>query len=137
MAKKKRSGAYNRNRGIRAEQRVVNELKELGFSGVTSSRNESKAADDNKVDIIDKNNQLPFNLNIQVKHQIPYPQYFKIREESTVPNESFVILWDKQEPREKNIVTVGRCAIMDINLFYKLIKSYGECNSNLSGERDK
>lgn len=92
MAKRRRSGAYNRNRGIRAEQKVVNELKELGFNGVVSSRSESKTTDDNKVDIIDKNNQLPFGLNIQVKHQIPYPQYFKIREESTVPNESFVIL---------------------------------------------
>lgn len=94
----------------------------MGYSGVVSSRSESKSADDNKVDIIDKNGQLPFNINIQVKHQIAYPQYFKIREQSTVPNESFVILWDKQEPREKNIITVGRCAIMDIDLFYKLIK---------------
>ena len=123
---RKRSGAYNRNRGQRAEQKVVNELKALGFTGVVTSRSESKTTDDNKVDIIDKNNQLPFDINIQVKHQIPYPQYFKIREQSTVPNDTFVILWDKQEPREKNIVTVGRCAIMDIELFYKLIEPYSK-----------
>lgn len=123
---KKRTGAYNRNRGQRAEQKVVKELKELGFTNVVSSRSESKATDDNKVDIIDKDKKLPFGLNIQVKHQIQYPQYFKIRSESTVPNESFVILWDKQEPREKNIITVGRCAIMDIDLFYKLIEPYAK-----------
>ena len=127
---RKRSGAYNRTRGQRADQKVVNELKELGFVGCVSSRSESKSADDNKQDIIDKNNQLPFNMTIQIKHQIPYPQYFKIREESTRPNESFVVLWDKQESREKNIVTVGRCAIMDIDLFYKLIKPYANGNSN-------
>ena len=111
---RKRSGAYNRSRGQRAEQKVVNELKALGFTGVVTSRSESKATDDNKVDIIDKNNQ------------IPYPQYLKIREQSTVPNNTFVILWDKQEPREKNIITVGRCAIMDIDLFYKLIEPYAK-----------
>ena len=96
-----------------------------------SSRQGSKATDDNKIDILDTEKQLPFGMNIQIKHQIPYPQYFKIREQSTVPNESFVILWDKQEAKEKNIITVGRCAIMDIELFYKLIKFYGESNRNV------
>ena len=128
---RKRSGSYNRTRGIRAEQKVVNELKALGFDKIMSSRQGSKATDDNKVDILDTENQLPFGMNIQIKHQIPYPQYFKIREQSTVPNESFVILWDKQEAKEKNIITVGRCAIMDIELFYKLIKFYGESNRNV------
>ena len=128
---RKRSGSYNRTRGIRAEQKVVNELKALGFDKVMSSRQGSKVTDDNKVDILDIDNQLPFGMNIQIKHQIPYPQYFKIREQSTVPNESFVILWDKQEAKEKNIITVGRCAIMDIELFYKLIKFYGESNRNV------
>ena len=128
---RKRSGSYNRIRGIRAEQKVVNELKSLGFDKVMSSRQGSKATDDNKVDILDTEKQLPFGMNIQIKHQIPYPQYFKIREQSTVPNESFVILWDKQEAKEKNIITVGRCAIMDIELFYKLIKFYGESNRNV------
>ena len=89
---RKRSGSYNRTRGIRAEQKVVNELKALGFDKVMSSRQGSKVTDDNKVDILDTENQLPFGMNIQIKHQIPYPQYFKIREQSTVPNESFVIL---------------------------------------------
>ena len=128
---RKRSGSYNRTRGIRAEQKVVNELKALGFDKIMSSRQGSKATDDNKIDILDTDNQLPFGMNIQIKHQIPYPQYFKIREQSTVPNESFVILWDKQEAKEKNIITVGRCAIMDIELFYKLIKFYGESNRNV------
>lgn len=89
---RKRSGSYNRTRGIRAEQKVVNELKALGFDKIMSSRQGSKVTDDNKVDILDTEKQLPFGMNIQIKHQIPYPQYFKIREQSTVPNESFVIL---------------------------------------------
>jgi len=124
---KKRSGAYNRTRGHRAEQKVVNELKELGFTEVVSSRSESKAMDDNKVDIIDKANKLP--CYIQIKHQIQTPPYFQIRKQTTVPKEKFVILWDKQEAKNTNIVTVGRCAIMDINLFYSLIKPYANGTS--------
>ena len=123
LAKKfKRSGSYNRNRGHRAEQKVVNELKELGFTGVVSSRSESKSADDNKVDIVDKDNKLP--CYIQIKHTLQTPQYFVIREQSTIPNEDFCIIWDKQKKCDKNIITVGSAVIMDKKLFYKLIKPY-------------
>lgn len=119
---KKRTGSYNRNRGHRAEQKIVNELKELGFTGVVSSRSESKSTDDNKIDIIDKENKLP--CYIQIKHTLQTPPYFSIREESTVPNEDFCIIWNKQKKCETNIVTVGSAVIMDKQLFYKLLKSY-------------
>ena len=122
--KNKRPGSYNRNRGHRAEQKIVKELKDLGFTGVVSSRSESKSTDDNKVDIIDKDNKLP--CYIQIKHTLQTPQYFAIREESTVPNEEFCIIWDKQKKCETNIVTVGSAVIMDKQLFYKLIKPYAE-----------
>jgi hypothetical protein len=52
------------------------------------------------------------------------PSYFKIRSESTVNPEDFVIIWSKQEKREINIVSVGEAVIMDKSLFYKLIKPY-------------
>lgn len=128
MKRNRKSGAYNRNRGHRAEQKIVNELKELGFTGVVSSRSESKSADDNKIDIIDKENKLP--CLIQIKHTLQTPQYFSIREESTVPNEEFCIIWDKQKRCETNIVTVGTAVIMDKRLFYKLIKPFANGKSN-------
>lgn len=120
--RKRRSGSYNRNRGHRAEQKIVNELKELGFTGVVSSRQESKSADDNKIDIIDKENKLP--CNIQIKHTLQTPNYFAIREETTTPKEDFCIIWDKQKKCDTNIVTVGTAVIMDKKLFYKLIKPH-------------
>ena len=89
-SKKVRSGSYNRNRGHRAEQKIVKELQELGFSGVVSSRSESKSTDDNKIDIIDKDHKLP--CDIQIKHTLQTPQYFAIREQSTAPNETFCII---------------------------------------------
>ena len=128
---KKRTGAYNRRRGHTFETKIAKELRELGYKGVVTSRSESKRMDDNKVDIIDTENKLP--VNIQIKKTIATPNYFKIRSDSTVNPETFVIIWAKQEPKEKNIITVGEVVIMDKLLFYKLIKPYadGESASNI------
>ena len=124
MAKKKRTGAYNRNRGHSYETKIARELRELGFQGVVTSRSESKRMDDNKVDLIDTENKLP--VFIQLKKTIQTPSYFQIRSESTVEAEKFCIIWAKQEAKEKNICTVGEVAILDKQLFYKLLKTYLE-----------
>ena len=124
MAKKKRTGAYNRNRGHSYETKIARELRELGFQGVVTSRSESKRMDDNKVDLIDTENKLP--VFIQLKKTIQTPSYFQIRSESTVDAEKFCIIWAKQEAKEKNICTVGEVAILDKQLFYKLLKTYLE-----------
>lgn len=89
---KKRTGAFNKRRGNGYERQIAKELRELGFEQVVTSRSESKSTDDNKVDIIDKEGKLPYNMQIQLKKTIATPQYFKIREESTVDPESFVII---------------------------------------------
>ena len=78
--------------------------------------------DDNKVDLIDKEDKLP--VKIQLKSTQSIPSYFKIRSESTVDPEEFVIIWSKQEKRDVNIVSVGEAVIMDKKMFYKLIKPY-------------
>lgn len=120
--KKKRSSKYSKTKGSRYEQQIAKELRELGFSGVKTSRQESKSTDDNKVDIIDTEGKLP--LNIQLKKTLVAPQYFKIREESTVDPDTFVLFWAKQEKKETNICTVGECVTISKNLFYELIKQY-------------
>lgn len=120
--KKKRSTAYSKNKGSRYEQQIAKELRELGFPGCKTSRSESKATDDNKVDIIDTENKLP--CSIQLKKTQVTPQYFNIRSQSTVDPETFCIIWNKQEKKETNICSVGECVIIDKNFFYKLIKNY-------------
>ena len=122
--KKKRKSNYSKNKGNRYEQQIAKELRELGFTGVKTSRSESKEADNNKVDIIDTEHKLPFN--IQLKKTLVAPQYFKIREESTVNPETFVLFWAKQEKKETNICTIGECVTMDKKTFYELIKLYAE-----------
>ena len=85
-------GKQNKQRGSNFERKIAKELRELGFTGCVTSRSESKSTDDNKVDIIDKNKQLPFDMQIQTKKTSSTPSYFGIREQSTVDNESFIII---------------------------------------------
>lgn len=120
--KKKRNGAYNKRRGNSYETKIAKELRDLGFTGVVTSRSESKQADNNKVDLVDTEGKLPFYP--QLKRTINTPQYFKIREESTVDPQKFVLFWNKQEAKETNICSIGECVILDKNFFYELIKQY-------------
>jgi Holliday junction resolvase len=85
-------GKQNKQRGNNFERKIVKDLKDLGFQGCCTSRSESKSTDDNKIDIIDKNKQLPFDMQIQTKKTSSTPSYFNIREQSTVNNEAFVII---------------------------------------------
>lgn len=79
----------SRRRGINYEQKIVRELKELGFN-VGTTRNYSKADDDNKVDIYSIDNQLPIKL--QLKKTQNTPQYFAIRSQSTVNPKDFCLI---------------------------------------------
>lgn len=86
---RKRSTSYSRNKGNSYERKIVKELKELGFD-VGTSRNNSKQLDNNKIDIYDNRGDLPCKIQLKATQQIP--PYFKIRAESTVNPEEFVII---------------------------------------------
>ena len=120
--KKKASiGKRNKQRGNEYERRIANELNELGFDVVTS-RSESKTTDNNKVDLIDRSNKLP--VQIQLKRSIATPSYFKIREDTTVPDEQFCLIWNKQRNVNGRFLSTGECVILDKKMFYELIKHY-------------
>lgn len=122
--KRRGLGARNKARGNEYECRIAKELRDLGFTGVVTARSESKRTDNNKVDLIDTNKQLPFN--IQLKRTVNTPQYFKIREESTVDPKSFVLIWNKQEKANVNFLSAGEVVMMDKEAFYDLIKHYAK-----------
>lgn len=124
---KPRSRSYSKNKGNKYEQQIAKELRDLGFTGVKTSRSESKAVDNNKIDIVDTNKKLP--VEIQLKKTQSIPSYFKIRSESTVDPNKFCILWAKQEKKKKNICTVGEAVIMSKEMFYELIKPYAKTES--------
>jgi len=125
---RKRSPKYSKCKGSNYELKIARELRELGFPGIVTARSESKSADANKVDLIDTKNQL--NLGIQLKRTQNTPNYFKIREESTINNEDFVLIWSREEKKEVNICSVGEVVFVDKNFFYKLIKKYYLENTN-------
>lgn len=111
----------NRDKGNGYERQIAQELRELGFTDVVTSRYASKETDDAKVDLVFQNKSCP--LNIQLKKTTNTPQYFKIRSESPFNNETFCLIWNKQVKKNKNFGSEGECVIVDKRLFYKLIKN--------------
>lgn len=79
----------SRARGIEYEQRIAKELRDLGFINIVTSRAESKIMDDNKIDLIDKDNKLP--CYIQLKRTQKCPNYFAIEEQCPLKDKPFVI----------------------------------------------
>ena len=69
--KRVRNSKKSRARGVAYEQQIAKELRELGFEGVVTSRSESKAMDNNKIDLVDKNNQLFFYSQLKRTQQCP------------------------------------------------------------------
>lgn len=94
-------------------------MKAIGYTGVCRSAAESKALDNNKVDIADTNNEL--EVAIQSKHCSNFPNYFKIREECPDPRE-LVLIWKKSAAAGEN--SKGTVAVIDVNFFYELLQSY-------------
>ena len=109
----------SKNKGAGLEAEIVKRLKEIGYSGVCRSAGESKKLDASKVDIADTNNEL--EVAIQAKHYSNFPNYFTIKEECPDPRE-FVLIWKKSAQAGES--SKGTVAVMDVNFFYKLLKSY-------------
>lgn len=109
----------SRNKGRDLEYEIVERLKEIGYANVCRSAGESKRLDNAKVDIADPSRQL--EVAIQAKHYSNFPNYFKIQEECTDPRD-FVLIWKKSA--EAGEISKGTVAVMDVELFYKLLDNY-------------
>lgn len=108
----------SKSKGSAFEYEVVKKLKELGYEGCVTAKGESKRVDNNKIDIIDTNGELP--VNIQCKHYANTPSYFSIREQCTDSSKPFVLLWKKSA--EEGSISPGTVAILPIEYFYELIR---------------
>lgn len=123
--KKKRSGAYSKNKGSAYERQIVNELKELTDSeNISTSRSSSKKLDNMKIDIHDEDNVLP--CYFQLKKTQTTPSVKKINAEVGKLDKPLCILWNIQEKKEGNvnITSQGEYAIIPKEFFYELLKSY-------------
>lgn len=115
----------NRRRGNTYELKIVNELKTItGNSNLCTSRLESKRLDDQKIDVCDPDNVLGFYLQIKCTQAVPPIK--KINNEVGKKDKPLVVMWNAQEAREKNQVSVGEYAIVPKDLFYQLLTSQYE-----------
>ena len=79
----------------------------------------------NKVDIIDRSGKLP--INIQAKHTVNTPAYFKIENSCPYKDKSFVLCW-KKAPTEGS-VSPGAIAMVPMDFFYTLLECYSKSNN--------
>ena len=109
MAKK------NRSKGSGFEYQIVDSLKRIGYKNVCRSAGESKQLDGHGVDIADPSGEL--EVAIQAKNQQNNPNYFELAKKCKDPRD-FVLLWHKSNENGKAV------AIMNIDFFYKLLKTW-------------
>ena len=124
MEKSKPSiGKANRRRGQNFEVKIVKELKQItGDEDLCTSRSESKRLDDQKIDIADPNNTLPFYC--QMKSTQATPQIKKLNAEVGKKDKPLVIFWNAQEARDKKQISKGEYCILPKELFYKLLTKF-------------
>lgn len=118
--KKKKTSKRNKTKGNNFELEIINKLKSIGYNGCVSSRSQSKRTDDNKIDIIDLNNELP--INIQTKYTLNTPNYFDIRSSCTDKSKPFTIIWKKTA--SSGSISPGIVAIIPVDFLYELLKLY-------------
>lgn len=121
--KKKRSGAYSKNKGNRYELKIIKELTELGYDGLKSSRSESKSLDNDKIDIAqdkDAKNELPFYVQCKCTKNTPNVQ--EILEACPRKNKPLIVVWNKQINKEVNMASAGEFIMLEKSFFYELIK---------------
>ena len=118
-SQKKKTGAYCRNKGHRYETKIAQELRNLGFTDVVTSRSESKSMDDKKVDLVDRSGKLPCYK--QLKNTVNTPQYHAIKKECPLKDKPFIVIWNKQVKKEKVFGSAGEVVIMDKDFFYELL----------------
>lgn len=90
----------SRNAGHTYERDCAKELREIGFPYVVTSRSESKSRDDQKIDLMNKdegtNGRLPYN--IQCKHSCQKVDYVDL----LIPRTKTIL--DKKTGKPKRIV---------------------------------
>lgn len=122
--KKKRTGAYSKRKGNNYELKIIKELTGLGYSGLKSSRSESKNLDNDKIDIADTEGVLPFY--VQCKCTKNKPSYQDIIPNCPRKDRPLVIFHNYQVNKEVNMGSIGEYVILTKEYFYQLINKSGE-----------
>lgn len=122
-------GKRNRTSGHAWEREVVKQLKAIGFPHVCTSRSESRSRDDQKVDILNKdeaeNGRLPYNIQAKcVKGNLNYLEV--LDELPDTPNVINVIFHKRTEKVGKKFLTRGNFAILYLEDFLEMARRLEE-----------
>lgn len=112
---KKRSGAYSKTKGNNYELKIIKELIKLGYPGLVSARSESRNLDNDKIDIADPENVLPFY--VQCKCTKAYPKYHELIPECVRTDRPLIVFHNKQVNKKVNMASVGEFIIMQESYF--------------------
>lgn len=118
---KKRTGKYCRQKGHSGELRVIKLLEAIGYKGLKSSRSESKNLDNDKIDIAETIDKLPFYVQVKVTKN--YPDVTKNIKDCPRKDRPLVIFWNKQIDKGTRIGSDGKYVIMTEDYFLELIKT--------------
>ena len=114
----KTNGKRNRAVGHQWERDIAKILRDLGYEYVVTSRSESKRRDDQKVDLMNRDEWKNgrFILNIQAKNTASHLPYAKLLGE--MPDEFInVIFQNFTEKQGTKFVTTGRYAMLGLDDF--------------------
>lgn len=115
----------NRTAGNQYERDIVNELKELGFSTVVTSRSESRNMDNSKVDIFDPEDNFPFYIQNKVLKTYPNLNEL-IHGEDVNKKRPLIVFHKKVIKKNTRFFTEGEFVSMDKQIFYDLLmQAYG------------
>lgn len=119
-------GKRNRTAGHSWERDVANTLRKIGFTHAVTSRSESRSRDDQKVDIINKdeatNGRLPYNIQAKcVKGHLKYAAL--LSELPKTPNVTNVV-FHKQTTKSENgrFMETGKFVILNMDDFLEMMK---------------
>lgn len=110
----------SKNKGSEWESEIIKHLREIGYEGCVRAAGESKFADNNKIDIVDTNHELP--INIQAKNTQNLPNYFTIRDACTDKTKPFCLAWKKAAEGGSN--SPGSVMVVPMDFFYELLSVY-------------
>lgn len=128
----------SKSKGSNWEYKVRDALKQMGYRGATTSRGESKNADNNNIDIIDVDHKLP--INIQCKAYKSCPDYNTIRQGCDDEKTPFIVAWHCSQPddyfkvrknKDLNIPIEKNLMLVPAEFFYKLLDAYTKYNNIL------
>ena len=120
--KRQRNPKNSKARGSAYERRIAQELRDIGFGGIKTTREISQFLDKSKIDLIDTQNEL--GCLLQLKLTQATPNYFKIKEGCPIKDKPFCIIWNKTKPTESTYRSQGEVVMIPKDYFYELIKNY-------------